>query len=69
MNDKLPSSKFDDEDMATLRDVIIDHRKRQAVRSTVASWGKYFLVASGVLVALVQLRDFLRSLLQIKGGP
>lgn len=64
-----PPKVFDTEDWATLREVIDDYRKRQAVRSTLMIWGKYLLVASGVLIAFAQFRDTIRSWLQIKGGP
>jgi len=61
--------EFDRDDRATLREVINDHRSRKAVREQLKTWGAYLLVASGVLVALAQFRDAIRSWLQIKGGP
>lgn len=60
---------FDDEDRSTLREVIDDFRSRKAVREKLKTWAIYLGVASGVLVALAQFRDTLRSWLQIKGGP
>jgi hypothetical protein len=61
---------FDDDDRATLRAMIDDFRSRKAVREQLKTWGKYFLVASGALLALTQIRDAIRTWLQIvKGGP
>lgn len=53
---------FDDEDVATLRAMISDFRRRQALRETVTTWSKYLLAAAASLVAITQLRDFIRSL-------
>jgi len=59
---------FDEDDRITLREVINDHRSRKAVREQLKTWAIYLGIASGVLVALAQFRDTLRSWLQIKGG-
>jgi len=69
INGKPDHPDFDRDDWATLRSVIDEHRSRVAVREKLKTWGAYLLVASGVLVALAQFRDAIRSWLQIKGGP
>lgn len=55
---------FDDEDQATLREVIAEYRRRKAFRETVGTWVKYILAASGALIAIAQLRGFFRDLLK-----
>lgn len=63
-----PPKDFDDDDRSTLREVIEDFRSRKAVREKLATWGKYLLMASGVLLALTQFRDAIREWLRVKGG-
>lgn len=56
--------EFDQEDYKTLREVIDDHRSRKAVQEKLKIWGKYLVVLSGVLIALTQLRGWVRDALQ-----
>lgn len=56
---------FDDEDVATLRDIIAEFRRRQAFRDTITTYGKYLLAASGALLAITQLRDFFKGWLKL----
>lgn len=58
------SGEFDDEDIATLKELIVEHRRRKAFHQTVATYGKWLAVASGILIALTQLRGFFRDLLK-----
>lgn len=55
---------LDDDDWATIRDVIADYRRRQAFRDTLSTYGKYILAASGALLAVAQLRDFFKGWLR-----
>ena len=57
---------FDREDRETIKAMIAEYRSRKAVRETLKTWAMYLATASGVLIALSQFRDYLKSGLGIK---
>ena len=61
-------SDFDADDWATFKDMLIDYRRRQAVRDTAATWAKWLGLGFGALLALSYFRDFIQVLLEKKGG-
>lgn len=61
----VPLVDFDREDRETLRAMIVDFRQRKAVRETLWTWAKYLAIASGALIALTQLRDFIKQFLGV----
>ncbi len=59
---------FDSEDWATFRDILVDYRRRQAFRETMATYAKTFAIGSAALAALFYFRDIIQTFLEKKGG-
>ena len=58
---------FDSEDWETFKEILVDYRRRQAFRETVATYAKTFAIGSAALAALFYFRDFIQMLLEKKG--
>lgn len=59
---------FDSEDWSTFKEMLVDYRRRQAFRETMATYAKTFAIGSAALAAILYFRDFIQMLLEKKGG-